>query len=430
MIHKQHKKEAVMKHIVQSLIFFLLISCSSLNAQWQSIWGPGPNSGSVYSVCATGSNLFYGVIGNYIYRSTDYGSTWDSSYVVSAASPYLSFYFYCFAVSSNNTGGTNIYAGTSGGVFLSTDNGSTWNTVNTGLTNLEVRALAVSDSNIFAGTKGGGVFRSTNNGTSWTAVNSGLGNLNIYSLFIDGTKLYAGYFGGVYASSNLGANWASVSSFPFGYFTVTKFAKSGTYLFAGWSNGVCFSTNNGLSWSETLASSGLKDSYGAVPGANDFAVKDNMIFVGTASGIFLSLDNGTTWTNVGSLYAMGLAISGTNIYAGTYYNGKVWRRPISEMVTSVNDQSSSAVKSFALEQNYPNPFNPSTTISFHLAKQSQVSLKIYDLTGKEIATLVNESLPAGAHSAVWDASRYASGVYFYKLSNGISTEVKKLILMK
>jgi photosystem II stability/assembly factor-like uncharacterized protein len=79
----------------------------------------------------------------------------------------------CFAVS-----GTNLFAGTRGGVFLSTNNGTSWTAVNTGLTNTDVTSLAVSGTNLFAGTFGG-VFLSTNNGTSWTAVNTGL---RIYSV--------------------------------------------------------------------------------------------------------------------------------------------------------------------------------------------------------------------------------------------------------
>ena len=78
--------------------------------------------------------------------------------------------------------GTNLFAGTYGGVFLSTNNGTSWTQVNTGLTNTNVRSLAVSGTNLFAGTEGGGVFLSTNNGTSWTQVNTGLTNTNVRSL--------------------------------------------------------------------------------------------------------------------------------------------------------------------------------------------------------------------------------------------------------
>ncbi len=86
---------------------------------------------------------------------------------------------------------------------------------------------------------------------------------------------------------------------------------------------------------------------------------------------------------------------------------------------------------FALRQNYPNPFNPSTTISFTLAQDSHVSLKIYDAVGREVATLVNEAMKAGkVHSVVFDASQFASGVYFYRLSAGNFSSVKTLVLLR
>jgi hypothetical protein len=83
-----------------------------------------------------------------------------------------------------------------------------------------------------------------------------------------------------------------------------------------------------------------------------------------------------------------------------------------------------------LLQNYPNPFNPSTTISFSLPKRSFVSLKIYDLIGREIATIVSEELPAGNYSRQWIAESFTSGVYFYRLEAGSFIETKKLILLR
>jgi hypothetical protein len=83
-----------------------------------------------------------------------------------------------------------------------------------------------------------------------------------------------------------------------------------------------------------------------------------------------------------------------------------------------------------LLQNYPNPFNPSTTISFSLPKRSFVSLKIYDLIGREIATIVSEELSAGNYSRQWTAESFTSGVYFYRLEAGSFIETKKLILLR
>jgi hypothetical protein len=85
---------------------------------------------------------------------------------------------------------------------------------------------------------------------------------------------------------------------------------------------------------------------------------------------------------------------------------------------------------YALGQNYPNPFNPLTTIGFTVAKASPVRLSVYDLLGRETAVLVQEKLEAGSYRAEWDASRCASGVYFYRIDAGTYSAVKKLLLQK
>jgi len=83
-----------------------------------------------------------------------------------------------------------------------------------------------------------------------------------------------------------------------------------------------------------------------------------------------------------------------------------------------------------LAQNYPNPFNPTTNISFSLAARSNVTLKVFDILGREVATLVSEELPAGTHTFQWNALNLSSGVYFYRLQTGSFTQTKKLILLR
>ena len=108
-----------------------------------------------------------------------------------------------------------------------------------------------------------------------------------------------------------------------------------------------------------------------------------------------------------------------------------------EILEAVFTQSLSAVendnempKQYTLSQNYPNPFNPSTTISFSLPKYAHVTLKIFDSVGREIETLVSNEMSAGKHSIIWNASKYASGVYFYRIYSNNFNETKKLLLLK
>jgi hypothetical protein len=100
--------------------------------------------------------------------------------------------------------------------------------------------------------------------------------------------------------------------------------------------------------------------------------------------------------------------------------------------TGVNDQLAKNLPySLELNQNYPNPFNPTTTISFTLAEDCHVSLQVFDVLGRQVATLINQDLRAGKlHSVVFDASSLASGIYFYRLETGQSFLVKKLMLLK
>ncbi|MBI5020827.1 MAG: T9SS type A sorting domain-containing protein [Ignavibacteriales bacterium] len=85
---------------------------------------------------------------------------------------------------------------------------------------------------------------------------------------------------------------------------------------------------------------------------------------------------------------------------------------------------------YSLEQNYPNPFNPSTTVQFSIVNTQLTVLKVYDVLGKEVVTLINEVKPPGAYTVRWDAVGYPSGVYYYRLQAGNFIETKKLILMK
>jgi len=85
---------------------------------------------------------------------------------------------------------------------------------------------------------------------------------------------------------------------------------------------------------------------------------------------------------------------------------------------------------YTLKQNYPNPFNPSTTITFSIGTYSYISLRVYDVLGREVATIVSEKLPAGNYSRQWNAAKMPSGIYFYRLQAGSFTETKKLVLLR
>ncbi len=249
-----------------------------------------------------------------------------------------------------------------------------------------VLSFAITGVNLFAGTDSGGVFLSTNNGATWTAVNSGLTDTTVRSLAASGANLFAGTHAG----------------------------------------GVFLSTNNGSSW--TAVNSGLTNT-----AVNSLVTSSANLFAGTGGGVFLSTDNGSTWAAVNSgltnTVVYSLATSGANLFAGTNGSG-VWWRPLSQMLTSVKPSADGMPDHFILGQNYPNPFNPVTKIRFTVPLPQIVSLKIHDLSGREVATLVDRLLLPGDHEAFFNAAILPSGVYFYRLQTASFTETKKLVVLK
>ena len=329
------------------LALVCFVFCTNVPAQW--IHTNGPFGGIINCVAVSGTNLFAaGSIGNY-----------------------------------------NIQ----GGVYLSTNSGASWARVNTGLTDSSVHVLAVSGTNLFAGTDHGG-FLTTNSGATWTLVNNGLTNTYVFAFAVSGTSIYAGTGGGgVFLSTNSGTSWTPVNTgLPDQYEqTVDALAVSGTNLFAGDDYyGVFLTTNNGANW--TPVNTGLTD-------------------IPTDTHRFLSL-----------------AVSGTNLFAGTSDDG-VWRRPLSELL-SVPLASSESPTEFSLGQNFPNPFNPSTIIQYTLPHRAHVTLTVYNTLGQQIATLVNSDIDAGYHELQFNATSLASGVYFYRMQAGGYVQTRSLCLIR
>jgi len=101
-----------------------------------------------------------------------------------------------------------------------------------------------------------------------------------------------------------------------------------------------------------------------------------------------------------------------------------------QQLVQISNNNEQIPDKFQLFQNYPNPFNPTTKIEFNIAKLSDVKIIVYDMMGREVQTLVNESLKPGTYETSFDASQFTSGVYFYRLTTEGFTETKKMILMK
>ena len=138
-----------------------------------------------------------------------------------------------------------------------------------------------------------------------------------------------------------------------------------------------------------------------------------------------TLWSGSSWVPTDN--NLSLAVS-DNTYDFTGYRIIVsW---ILANTTEVSGDMSNIVKGYSLSQNYPNPFNPSTTIIYQLPAQIHVTLKVFDVLGREIATLVNSVEQPGYKSVNFNANNFASGVYYYRLQAGNFIETKKLVLLR
>jgi photosystem II stability/assembly factor-like uncharacterized protein len=405
--------------LVAVLISIILLS-DNIKAQWVDTGCPF--GGYVYTIAVAEPMIFIGTDQAGVYRSTDNGVSWTQANSGLTNT----------SVSSLAFSGSSLFAGTTyGGIFRSNDNGSNWTEVNSGLSVLFINTLAVSGSNIYAGARhsvtGGGVFLSTNNGDSWAYI--GLTDQEIYSLAIVGNNIFAGTDGGVFLTTNNGGTWLAVNS-GLSADDVYALGISNGNLYAGTNDGIFYSVNNGSNWTN-ISSALLDDKV-----IRSIALYESNIIVGTGGyGAYVSTNNGVTWeennmgisTSFAEIFA--LTISNTKIYAGTLFRG-AWERPLTDYVTNVEIVSDNLPLSFNLAQNYPNPFNPITNIRYSIPDQSYVELKVFDVLGNLIATLVDEKQSAGNYKTDFLGINLSSGTYFYRLKAGNFVEIKKMVLLK
>jgi hypothetical protein len=355
-----------------------------------------------------------------------------------------------------------------GGVYTSNDEGNTWQIINIGITNKSITSIAVIGSTLFISTDGDGILTSTDNGGSWVSVNSGLKSLKVYKIMASGTNLYSGTDDGLYVSANNGLTWTNLTVSVSNQNITAFIATSSTIVFTnrGYPN-YYYSTDGGSTWSDAITGLPMGTS-------NCYAQSGNEILTGTLNGIYSSSDNGASWKSLGvtgSIYSIadvgGNLFSGTDVLKGISYSaddGKTWtvnndgidlldltinaiffngndvligstnssifKRSIYELgLTDVEDFNSVPVN-FNLYQNYPNPFNPTTVIKYSIPSNGKVTLKIYDVSGNEISTLVDAFQNSGEHIVNLNADNLSSGVYYSLLQYGTQSISKKLLLLK
>lgn len=394
-----------MKNLI--LILVLLISTIA-DAQWVKV-----SNMSFTSAAVTGSNIYAAKDYGEIYKTTVGDTNWvQVSHINPGGSGSIS-----LAVNGNR-----IFAGGPNGFYYTTDGDTNWTQTFTGGSS----NLLSTPSGLYI-ISGNYIWRSSNNGVSFVQTASPQ-NPTALGSNVNGSIIYAGYTSGLYLSNNNGSSWTLLAALDTVMITSVKTNGSNIYVTTSGSTSnpgsIWISSNNGTNWARTQISGTI--------GYNSIVIVNNDVFIGSTSGILLSRDNGNTWRfkneGINGTWGSFVLVYGNGyIFAPNF--GKTYKRLYTEII-SVRNISTEVPDKFSLSQNYPNPFNPSTTIRYQIPKQEVITLKIFDVTGKVIETLVNEKQSPGTYEVNWNASKYSSGVYFYRVEAENFTDTKRMLLIK
>jgi photosystem II stability/assembly factor-like uncharacterized protein len=357
---------------------------------WTSATGTGI-TGDVYNIYAWSANDALCTTSpgaTFIYKTTNGGTTWTQVYTLAGG--------FINAIQMVST--TEGYAegdpvGGKWTILKTTDGGNTWARMATEPTQVGAEAgwnnsLQIIGNNMWFGTNATKVYRSTDLGLTWTS----------------------------------GATTGTVNTYAVHYNTASVGLAGGTAM--------VLSTNGGTSYS-AVTNPGTAGNINGIEGAGSdwWAIR-------SGNTIYRSTNGAANWTNA---YVSGtavfqdldFAVTGSNTCPSGWAvgNGGVIAKMTGSLV-GVSSVSSEVPSSFLLKQNYPNPFNPTTNINFSLPKSGLVTLKVYDMTGKEVAVVLNEFKNAGTYIVGFSAANLPSGAYFYRLSSGNLVDTKKMILVK
>jgi photosystem II stability/assembly factor-like uncharacterized protein len=418
------------------MTIFTLANVNALNAQW-ILQNSGVNATlSDVVMLDTATAIAVGRNGS-ILRTTNSGATW-----IDVAAP-LSFIQPWSGVSFFDTS-NGIVVGDHG-VVLTTSNGGkgwTWHQVPGGQKCLS--ALHVGPNSVYVGADSGWVYNTSDTGRTWTAEK--ISTWPIRSLFTYRGPTIIGVSKYALTPYSLCTQYV-IPPPSWNEKTLPNFQGLGSAAFdaefcKGGGAGFIVGVQGDLRSAPTILRKSMSDtawrevSTGILRDGTLFSVSApsaNVIYVCGSNGIiYKSSNGGDTWLdqtlqtkrNVNAIFfyddKRGFAVGDSGLILFTSHGG----------LTGVGDQGGFPPTRFVLEQNYPNPFNPSTNISFDLPARSFVSLKVFDLLGKEVASIVSEVLPAGHYSRHWNAAGMPSGVYFYRLHAGSYIEAKKLVLLR
>lgn len=342
---------------------------------------------------------------NAVYVSKDNGTTWKKI---------QNFRTLLMKVGNDNT----IYAALNGGISKSTDYGRTWKNLNLNVLPYFISAFDISDDDktIYAGSSTGELFVSTDGGENFIKTkNSNYVFVYFIKFLKDGKFLVSN--DSLYITKNDGINLTSVKDDRLRNIKDIVLDNDG-YIYLATFNKL-FRSLDGTKWYELNFNKG-----------NIYYLrtdKFDKLYVVTSYGEFdISSDRGNTWLNYGNIvgfyFLWSFAISNNGyLFAGTQDHG-LYKQKIKF--------KEKEIPSFSVTQNFPNPFNSRTRIEYEIPAASFISIKIYDILGREIITLVSDYKEKGSYFTYWDATNYSSGIYFYRISANGFNSVQKMILLR
>jgi photosystem II stability/assembly factor-like uncharacterized protein len=236
-----------------------------------------------------------------------------------------------------------------------------------------------------------------------------------------------GEYGTILKTTNGGTNWTTYTSGTIASLWSVHFTDNNTGWVVGSVGTIIKTTNGGTNW--TAQSSGNTYSLFSV----HFTDNTTGWAVGYWGTILKTTNGGTNWTaytsgTIASLWSVHFTDNNTGWAVGSV--GTILKTT-NGGVTFINDKEEpSLLTNYSLSQNYPNPFNPVTRISWQSPVRSHQTLKVYDILGNKVATLVDEYKPAGSYEVEFDAIGLSSGIYFYRLAAGSFIETKKMIILR
>ncbi len=274
----------------------------------------------------------------------------------------------------------------------------------------------------------GTILRTTNGGTAWTLQSSGTSNRLWSVSFTDANNgTTVGRNGTILRTTNGGTTWTLQPSGTTHDLRSVSFTDANNGTVVGNNGAILRTINGGTTW--TLQTSGT----GAWLFSVSFTDANNGTVVGSIGTILRTTNGGTTWTlqPSGTTHYLN-RVSFTDANNGTAVGdyGTILRTTNGGTTFVEENKINEIPTNYSISQNYPNPFNPSTKIRYSVPQSSNVVIKVFDILGNEIETLVNEQKAIGTYEITWYAKHLPSGVYFYQLRAGSFIETKKMILIK